>query len=154
MHAVITLGGHQYRVSEGDRVVVDRLPAAVGETVRLEEVALVSADGRREIGLPRVEGAVVEAQVMEHLRGRKVEVFKYKPKKRFRSRAGFRRELTALRVLTIGWPHDGPSPVDAAPEQNAEPAQPPAPRRKATGEGPARPATTRSRRTKATTAEE
>jgi len=160
MHAVIILGGHQYRVSEGDRVVVDRLPAAVGETVRLQDVALLSADGKREVGLPIVEGAVVEARVVEHLRGRKLEVFKYKPKKRFRSRTGFRPELTALRVLSIGWP-EAPGPAEATPEPRAQrrraSAEPPTPsgaRRKGTRAGSARPAATSPRRPKATTTEE
>lgn len=117
MFAVITVGGHQYRVTEGERILVNRLADAVGQTVRVEDVSAVGADGQRHIGLPRVAGAVVEAQVLEHLRGKKIDVFKYRPKKRFRSRTGFRAELTALRVASITWP--------GAPERKAEPTAEP-----------------------------
>ncbi len=117
MFAVITVGGHQYRVAEGERILVNRLPDPVGHTFRVEDVAVVGADGQRQVGLPRVEGAVVEAQVLEHLRGKKIDVFKYRPKKRFRSRTGFRAELTALRVASITWP--------GAPERKAEPTAEP-----------------------------
>jgi large subunit ribosomal protein L21 len=115
--AVITVGGHQYRVTEGERILVNRIVDPVGQTVRVEDVIAVGADGQRHVGLPRVEGAVVEAKVLEHLRGRKIEVFKYRPKKRFRSRTGFRAELTALRVASITWP--------GAPERKAEPTAEP-----------------------------
>jgi large subunit ribosomal protein L21 len=117
MFAVITVGGHQYRVTEGERILVNRIADPVGQTVRVDVIA-VGADGQRQIGLPRVEGAVVEAKVLEHLRGKKIEVFKYRPKKRFRSRTGFRAELTALRVATITWP--------GAPERKTEPIAEPA----------------------------
>jgi large subunit ribosomal protein L21 len=112
MFAVITIGGHQYRVAEGERILVNRLADPVGHTVRVEDVVAVGADGQRHIGLPRVEGAVVEAKILEHLRGKKIDVFKYRPKKRFRSRTGFRAELTALRIATITWP--------GAPERKTE----------------------------------
>ncbi len=104
MYAVITVGGRQYRVTEGDRILVDRLSAPVGDTVRLDSVAFVAGDGVRQVGTPRVDGAVVEARVLEHVRGKKLQVFKYRPKKRFRSRTGFRADLTALRVASIGRP--------------------------------------------------
>ncbi len=112
MQAVVTIGAHQYRVAEGDRILVDRLPNPVGETIRLEQVAMVVADGNSQIGLPTVQGAVVEARVMEHVRGKKLEIFQYRPKKRFRSRTGFRADLTALTVGSIHWP-GAPAPEPA-----------------------------------------
>jgi large subunit ribosomal protein L21 len=165
MHAVVTIGAHQYRVAEGDRILVDRLPNPVGETIRLEQVAIVVADGNSQIGLPTVQGAVVEARVSAHLRGKKLEVFQYRPKKRFRSRTGFRAELTALTVGSIHWP-GAPAPETAAetapskppararrPRKGAEGAPAPEAPRSPSPEGATRPAAPARRKKKSTSEE-
>lgn len=99
MYAVVESGGKQYRVAEGDSLLVDRLAAAEGDEVALRPVLFrgddVVADGA---GLEKV---TVTAKVAEHLRGPKIKVFKYKAKKGYRRRAGHRSELTRIEVTTL-----------------------------------------------------
>lgn len=99
MYAVVESGGKQYRVEKGDALLVDRLPAKEGETVSLRAVAF--SDKEMVIDPPSLEKVVVEAKVAEHLRGKKIRVFKYKAKKGYRRRAGHRSELTRLEVTEI-----------------------------------------------------
>ncbi|MBJ7609482.1 MAG: 50S ribosomal protein L21 [Candidatus Dormibacteraeota bacterium] len=100
MYAILSHGGRQYRVSAGDRLLVDRLAAEVGSVVALEPVLLTGGDG--ETGLGRdVDGVRVAATVIAHRRGEKLRIFKYKAKKRYRRAAGYRSDLTELRVHSI-----------------------------------------------------
>jgi large subunit ribosomal protein L21 len=102
MYAIVQQGGHQYRVSPGDRLVVDRLEAAVGSVVALEPVLLVQGDaGEATVGSPIVDGARVAAIVVNHTKGRKLRVFKYKAKKRYRRTQGHRSHLTELRIDSL-----------------------------------------------------
>ena len=99
MYAVIESGGKQYRVAQGDQVVVDRLDAEVGAELELP-VLLVGGD-EIKIGSPTVDGAVVSAKVVDHFRGDKVITFKMKRRKRSRRRQGFRASLTTLEITAI-----------------------------------------------------
>jgi len=102
MYAILQQSGHQYRVSPGDRLLVDRLTAEVGTVVALEPVVLVQGDeGSPQVGTPTVEGARVAAVVVSHRKGAKIRVFKYKPKKRYRRTHGHRSLLTELRVEAL-----------------------------------------------------
>src|SRR5690606_691170 len=101
VYAVIETGGKQYRVSEGDTIEVERLPAEQGETVEIDRVLMVAGDSGISIGAPVVDGAKVVATVAEHLRGPKIVVFKFKPKKRYRRKTGHRQELTRLTINSI-----------------------------------------------------
>jgi large subunit ribosomal protein L21 len=101
MYAVLKHGGHQYRVSAGDRLLVDRIAAEVGSTVTLEPVLLVAGDGPADVGNGAVAGAKVTAIVVAHRRGRKIRVFTYKPKKRRRRTMGHRSQLTELRIESV-----------------------------------------------------
>lgn len=102
MYAILKHGGHQYRVTPGDRLLVDRLPAAIGEIIELEPVLYLSGDdGAAAAGLASASGARVAASVVSHRRGKKIRVFKYKPKKRYRKTLGHRSELTELRVEAL-----------------------------------------------------
>ena len=102
MYAVVETGGKQYKVSEGETIEVEKLPYEVGEAIRLDRVLLVTDDGGEvRIGQPTVEGAVVSATVMGHKRGRKIIVFKYRPKVRYRRKQGHRQTYTHLRVDEI-----------------------------------------------------
>src|SRR2546427_12921536 len=83
MYAILEHGGHQYRVTTGDRLLVDRIPAEIGSTVTLEPVLMVVDGGSAEVGAG-VSGASVTAPGVAHRRGRKLRVFTYKPKKRRR----------------------------------------------------------------------
>jgi large subunit ribosomal protein L21 len=100
MYAILSHGGRQYRVSAGDRLVVDRLEAEVGSVVALEPILLTSGDGEAGLGKD-LEGMRVAVTVVAHTRGRKLRIFKYKAKKRSRKMAGYRSDLTELRVESI-----------------------------------------------------
>ena len=98
-YAVVESGGKQYRVEEGASLLVDRLSAAEGDKVLLRPVMFRSDDGLAP--QDDLEKVKVEATVSEHLRGKKIKVFKYKPKKGYRRRAGHRSELTRLEVNEV-----------------------------------------------------
>lgn len=100
MYAILSHGGRQYRVSAGDRLVVDRLDAAVGSVLGLEPVLLTGGDDEMRVGKD-VDGMRVAVTVVAHLRGKKLRIFKYKPKKRYRRMAGYRSDLTEVRVESI-----------------------------------------------------
>ncbi len=101
MYAVIETGGKQYRVSPGQTVEVELLPAEPGATVTLERVLLVSSEGDTTVGQPTVPGGAVVATVIGEGRGKKVIVFKYKSKKRYRRTTGHRQDYTYLTVTDI-----------------------------------------------------
>lgn len=101
MYAVIETGGKQYRVSPGQTVEVELLPAEPGATVTLDRVLLVSADDNTTVGQPVVPGGAVVATVIGEGRGKKVIVFKYKSKKRYRRTTGHRQDYTYLTVTDI-----------------------------------------------------
>jgi large subunit ribosomal protein L21 len=98
-YAVIETGGKQYKVEKGTSLLVDRLSAKEGEKVSLRPVMF--RDKEVVAGGKELEKVKVEATVTEHLRGKKIKVFKYKPKKGYRRRAGHRSELTKLEVTEI-----------------------------------------------------
>ncbi|CAN5218321.1 MAG: 50S ribosomal protein L21 [Actinomycetota bacterium] len=95
MFAVVKSGGKQYRVEEGQELVVDRLDGEVGDTVELP-VGFSVDEGGFDLG---EKNARVE--ILEHLRGDKIYVYKYKPKKDYRKKTGHRQELTRVRVLEV-----------------------------------------------------
>jgi len=98
-YAVIESGGKQYRVEKGSSLLVDRLSAKQGEKVTLRPVMFRD---KEVVAEPKeLEKVKVEATVAEHLRGPKLKVFKYKPKKGYRRRAGHRSELTRLEVTEL-----------------------------------------------------
>lgn len=126
MYAILQQSGHQYRVSPGDRLVVDRLDAEVGSVVALEPVVLVQGDDGTQVGTPVIDGVRVAALVVGHAKGGKIRVFKYKPKKRYRRTHGHRSLLTELRieaVLAKGEKLPEPAPAPAKAEKaEAKPA--------------------------------
>ena len=100
MYAVIQTGGKQYRVFEGDRIAVERLAADPGTTVDLDVLFL--ADGSDlSIGTEALEKAKVTAEVLEHFRGEKALVFKFKKRKGYKRLRGHRQELTRLEITAI-----------------------------------------------------
>ena len=101
MYAVVKSGARQYRASVGDTIVVERLPAEVGQQLELDEILLVADGERVEIGQPTVEGAKMLATVVAQEKGPKIRIFKYHPRKRYRRRAGHRQRYTRLRVDEI-----------------------------------------------------
>jgi large subunit ribosomal protein L21 len=101
MYAVLTTGGKQYRVQEGDVLFVEKLNAEVDATVELTEVLAVSKDGELKVGTPVVEGAKVVAKVLSQGKAKKVIVFKYKPKKDYRKKTGHRQSYTKIVIEKI-----------------------------------------------------
>ena len=104
MFAIVATSGKQYRVSEGDRILVDRVPGAVGETVRLESVLMLGGEAAPLIGTPLVSGALVDATVMAHRSGDKIIVFKFEARKRHRRKIGHRQQLSELQIGAIHAP--------------------------------------------------
>jgi len=104
MFAIVATSGKQFRVSEGDRILVDRVPAEVGQTVRLDSVLLVGGEDKPMVGTPFVSGAAVEATVVAHRSGDKIIVFKFEARKRKRRKTGHRQQLSELRIGAIRAP--------------------------------------------------
>jgi large subunit ribosomal protein L21 len=100
-YAIVETGGKQYRVRVGDRIRVERLKSDAGSEIVLEKVLLVGGTGTTTVGAPLVDGASVTAQIEAHPRGEKIDVFKYKPKKRYRRKIGHRQELTEITITGI-----------------------------------------------------
>jgi len=123
MYAILQQSGHQYRVSPGDRLVVDRLTAEVGSVVALEPVVLVAGDDGTQIGTPVVSGARIAAVVVSHRKGAKLRVFKYKAKKRYRRTHGHRSLLTELRVEAVLAAGDPLPKAAAAPAEEKKPTK-------------------------------
>jgi large subunit ribosomal protein L21 len=98
-YAIVESGGKQYKVSKGETLLLDRLPAKEGEKVDLR--AVMFRDGGVVTDPAELEKVKVEATVSEHLRGAKIRVFKYKPKKGYRRRAGHRSELTRVEITDL-----------------------------------------------------
>ena len=101
MYAIIQTGGKQYRVSEGDVVSIEKLTAAEGEEVVFDQVLTVVSDSDIKIGKPVVEGAKVTAKVVEHGKGKKILVFKYKAKSNYRKRQGHRQPYTKVEITKV-----------------------------------------------------
>lgn len=99
--AVIATGGKQYFVSEGDTLIVERLPAEPGKTVRFTDVLLTAVDDAAQVGTPLVKDAAVEASVLERGLGQKVMGVKMKAKKRYRRLFGHRQPYTKIEIKKI-----------------------------------------------------
>jgi large subunit ribosomal protein L21 len=127
-YAVIETGGKQYRVEKGSTLLVDRLTAKEGDTVDLRPVAFRD----REMVLGKdLEKVKVEAKVAGHERGPKLRVFKYRPKKGYRRRAGHRSELTRLEVTEVKMLQRRPAATKTAAEPAASTTKKPAARKPA-----------------------
>jgi len=101
MYAVIRTGGKQYKVQEGDIIRVEKLDVEEGSTVQFDEVLALRDDNGLKVGTPVVEGAVVEGNVLGHGKGKKVIIFKYKPKKNYRKKQGHRQPYTKVQITKI-----------------------------------------------------
>jgi large subunit ribosomal protein L21 len=99
-YAVIKTGGKQYSVIEGQTLLIERLPDDVGATVQLTPL-LLAGDGDPIFEGDGLTSALVEVEIVEHLRGPKLRVFKFKPKRGYKRRTGHRQELTRIRVTSI-----------------------------------------------------
>lgn len=101
MYAVVETGGKQYRVQTGQTVRVEKLDGELGSKVKLDKVLMVAGEKSPTVGAPYVKGASVEAEIVEQHRTRKIMVFKYKRRKRYRVKRGHRQHYTALKITDI-----------------------------------------------------
>jgi len=141
--AIIESGGKQYRAVEGQSIEVDRLPVEAGKQFNLERVLLMADGDEVMVGTPIVSGIEVKVTVADHIKGPKIDRFKYRPKKRIRVRGGHRQQYTRLMVDFIGKPgEERPIEKPAAKKEEAEVAvvteEKPKAEKKAKAEKPAR----------------
>ncbi|MFC1959853.1 50S ribosomal protein L21 [Chloroflexota bacterium] len=101
MYAIVRIGGRQYRVEAGAVIDVEKLPHEVGDAIELNEVLLVAEGETVAVGKPLVAGASVKATIADQYRARKVLVWKYRPKKRYRRLKGHRQYYTRLHIDEI-----------------------------------------------------
>jgi large subunit ribosomal protein L21 len=101
MYAVIRTGGKQYRVSSGEKLKIEQLPAQVGSQVVIDQVLMVADGDKVSIGTPLVQGAQVQATVVGHGRGDKVRVFKLRRRKNSKRQAGHRQNYTEIQIDKI-----------------------------------------------------
>ncbi len=100
MYAVIKTGGKQYRVSEGDRLRVEKLLGEVGTSVTLDEVLMIGGE-KVVVGKPRVAGAKVTAEIVAQDRAKKIIVFKFRRRKNYRRKRGHRQPFTELKITSV-----------------------------------------------------
>ena len=101
MHAIIETGGKQYKVAEGDTLFIEKLPDEAGDNVTFDKVLAVIDGDKITVGTPVVEGAKVDASVVKNGKGKKIIVFKYKPKKGYRRKQGHRQPYTKVTIGKI-----------------------------------------------------
>ena len=102
LSAVVVSGGKQYRVAPGDHILVDRLSAEPGSSLKLDRVLMFINGDEFRVGMPAVDGIDVEVKVLAHRRGPRIETIRYKSKKRVRVHRGGRADLTALEIVAVG----------------------------------------------------
>jgi ribosomal protein L21 len=101
MYAIVDIAGQQFKVEKDQKVFVHRLEAEEGANVSFNQVLLVDNDGDVKVGVPTVDGAVISAKVLAHVRGDKVLVFKKKRRKGYQKLSGHRQDLTQIQVEEI-----------------------------------------------------
>ena len=101
MYAVIETGGKQYRVSQGQRIKVEKLDAAAGDTVNLDKVLMLANGEDVKIGAPYIKGGQVTATVASHGRADKIRVVKFRRRKHYRKSSGHRQDYTELEITAI-----------------------------------------------------
>ncbi len=101
MYAIIETGGKQYRVEEGSILDVELLPSEAGSQVGFDRVLAVKKDDKLQVGRPYLEGALVQGKVLDHGKGKKIIVFKFKAKKNYRRKQGHRQPYTRVVIEKI-----------------------------------------------------
>ena len=101
MYAIVNSGGKQYKVKEGDILKVEKLAGEVGDNVSFDKILMFSDDEDVNIGTPLLEDVTVNGHIVEQGKGKKIIVFKYKRRKRYRRKQGHRQQFTAVKIDSI-----------------------------------------------------
>ena len=101
MYAIVDIAGEQLKVEKDQKLFVNRLEGNEGDKVNFDNVLLVDNDGKTTIGAPKVDGASVDAELVQHLKGDKVVVFKKKRRKGYRVKNGHRQSLSEIKITGI-----------------------------------------------------
>jgi len=101
MLSVIKTGGKQYLVKPGSQIKIEKLNQKEGEEINFDEVLLLEKNKKLQIGNPLVKGVKVNAKVLEHGKGKKIIIFKYKAKKRYKVKKGHRQSYTKVEIKDI-----------------------------------------------------
>src|SRR5690606_35324251 len=117
MYAIVVIAGQQFKVSKDQKVYVHRLDSEEGSNISFDKVLLVDDNGSITLGAPAVEGASVEAKVLQHLKGDKVIVFKKKRRKGYKKKNGHRQSLTQIQISGISLNGSAPKKKAAAKPQ-------------------------------------
>ena len=102
MYAVVKTGGKQYRVTAGEKLKIEQIPAEVGSEIVLDQILLVADGETVTVGTPLVSGAQIKAKVVSQGRGEKVRIFKMRRRKHYRKSQGHRQNYTEIEILGIG----------------------------------------------------
>ena len=101
MYAVVATGGKQYKIKEGETLRIEKVDGNVGDAYTFDQVLLVADGEKLAVGQPMVQGASVSAHIVEQGKSKKILVFKYKRRKRYRRKQGHRQPFTAVRIDNI-----------------------------------------------------
>ena len=101
MYAIVENGGKQYRITEGETIQVERLEGNIGDLVYLDKVLALGSGNDLKVGSPYLEGARVKAKILDQGKGKKIIIYKYKPKKNYRRKKGHRQPFTRLFIEEI-----------------------------------------------------
>ena len=101
MYAVIKTGGKQYRVTPGQKLKVEQIPADIGQEISLDQVLSVGEGESLKVGSPLVEGATVTAKVLAHGRNDKIKIFKMRRRKHYRKSQGHRQNFTEIEISAV-----------------------------------------------------
>jgi len=101
MYAIVESGGKQYKAIPGGTLEVDRMQIEEGSKIDLDQILLISDEDEVTVGTPTVKGASVKATILKHFKGRKIIVFKYIPRERYRRKRGHRQQYTRIQIDEI-----------------------------------------------------
>ncbi|MBL6784796.1 MAG: 50S ribosomal protein L21 [Rickettsiales bacterium] len=101
MYAILNIKGKQYKVSENDKVLVDRVSDEASSKIKFDNVLFIQNEKGAAVGTPNVKGASVEAEVLEHVKDKKVIIFKKKKRHNYRRKNGHRQNRTLIKILAI-----------------------------------------------------
>ncbi len=117
MYAVVKTGGKQYRVSPGDVLEIEKIPASQGDVVTFDDVLLAKDEKSLNLGRPTVAECVVKAEVLEQTKAKKIIVFKMKRRKKYRRKQGHRQQVTRVRIIDVTMSATSEETTEAPPEK-------------------------------------